>query len=631
MQRILRTLSEKPSQLAPLFNKFVNVYTMLNSESRESITSRVKEQADIVQIIGECVELKQSGVRFLGLCPFHGEKTPSFSIHAGQQFYHCFGCGESGDVFSFIMKYYNLSFPEALKELAGRYKIELPERRRSKEEKALEKKRDLLFKVNEKCARIYSHYLQTARGAKAAREYLQERDVSPEIGQKFSLGYAPSVEAEGWAYLSGKLSREEVAVAVEAGLLAQKTNGGTYDRFRDRIVFPLFDISGRVCGFGGRIIGDGQPKYLNSPESTVFNKGRLLLGLYHLKESIREKKRAILVEGNFDLISLVAHGCENVAAPLGTALTREQLRLLKRFTTEITLLFDGDEAGEKAALRAVPHFLAEQMDGHIALLPSGHDPDTYVRENGLEKLNELLAEAESLPEFVLGSLIRQHGLTLDGKRKIVEALIPLVKAAVSPLQRSMVISHFAEQLGVPADHFQSLRERPSSAPESKGGIRQKRGKDVKGVPLSIAQKQLVEYMVLHPGHFSRLEENELRGCLAGGIGEILFLQLKEMVESNVDFEPEELLTTLPEGVERKLVADLLSRASLKTPIKEGGETEEEIEDMLAYLRKFCLQKESDEVMARIGHAESEGDLTKLQELMAEQVEIRRKIQEIHIF
>ncbi len=598
---------------------------MPSNESREAIVSRVKEQADIVQIIGECVELKQSGVRFLGLCPFHGEKTPSFSIHAGQQFYHCFGCGESGDVFSFMMKYHNLDFPEALKELAGRYKIELPERRRSKEERALEEKRDLLFRVNKKCAQIYSHYLETAKGAETCRVYLHERGVAPEIVKKFVLGYAPSVEAEGWSYLSGQLNREETAIAVEGGLLAPKKNGGTYDRFRDRVVFPLFDISGRVCGFGGRIVGDGQPKYLNSPESIVFNKSRLLLGLYHLKDSIRKKKRAILVEGNFDLVSLVAHGCDNVAAPLGTALTREQLRLLKRFTTEVTLLFDGDEAGEKAAVRAVPHFLAEQVVGHIALLPSGHDPDTYIRENGLEQLNKLLKEAESLPEFVLGSLIRQHGLTLDGKSKIVEALIPLVKAAVSPLQRSMVISHFAERLNLPVDHFQSLSG-PSSAPGPEGALHEKMSKTVRSEPLSIAQKQLVEFMVLHPRYFSRLEENGLRGSLEGGVGEVLFLQLREMVESDTEFEPEELLTTLPEGQERKLVADLLLRASLQNQTKDEVGAEEEIEDMVVYLRKFRLQKDSDEVMAHIRLAESEGDLVKLQELITEKVEISRKMQ-----
>jgi len=598
---------------------------MNNSGLRENITSKIKEQADIVQIIGECVELKQSGVRYLGLCPFHGEKTPSFSVHGGQQFYHCFGCGESGDVFSFMMKYYNLDFPGALKELAARYQIELPERRHSKEEKALTRKRELLFNVNKKCAEIYSHYLQTAKGAEAGRDYLRKRGVTSEIEKRFVLGYAPAVELEGWNYLSGKFNREETVAAVEAGLLVQKKNGRTYDRFRDRIVFPLFDISGRVCGFGGRILGEGQPKYLNSPESIVFNKGKFLFGLYQQKESIRKEKRAILVEGNFDLISLVAHGCENVAAPLGTALTREQLRLLKRFTADVILLFDGDQAGEKAAARGVPFFLAEQLAGHVALLPSGHDPDTYVREFGLEQLRELLGQAESLPEFVLGSLIRKHGLTLDGKSKIAEALIPLVEAAVSPLQRSLFISHFAEQLGLPVDHFKSLSGQSSHIPQSELSVPKKIKREEKNRPLSIAQKQLVEFMILHPGHLGCLEQNGIRDCLAGGIGEVLFLQLRVMVEKNRDLEPEEILTTLPEGAERKLVTNLLLQASQRVPGKEEDKKEDEVEEMIAYLRKFRLQKDSEELMERIKVEESNGNLVQLQKLMTEQVEIRRKI------
>ncbi|MBW2658677.1 MAG: DNA primase [Deltaproteobacteria bacterium] len=596
---------------------------MTDSDFKENIVSRIKEEADIVQIIGECVDLKQSGVRYLGLCPFHGEKTPSFSVHGGQQFFHCFGCGESGDVFSFMMKYHNLDFPGALKELAGRYNIELPERRHSRKEMELEKKRDLLFAVNKKCAEIYSNYLQMAAGAENGRKYLRRRDVTPEIKKRFNIGYAPAVEAEGWNYLSEKLSRQETAAAVEAGLLVQKENGGTYDRFRDRIVFPIFDLSGRVCGFGGRIVGEGRPKYLNSPESSVFSKSRLLLGLYQQKESIRKQKRAILVEGNFDLISLVAHGCENVVAPLGTALTREQLRLIKRFATEAVLLFDGDAAGEKAAVRGVPLFLAEQLAGHVALLPSGHDPDTYVRENGVKQLNTLLTSAESLPEFVLGNLIRQYGLTLDGKSKIVTALVPLIKAAASPLQRSVFVSHFAEKLGLPVDQFESLNRFSVSSGQKKTAVLKKKKRGERGGSLSLAQKQLVEFMVLYPGHLSILEEKGIRGCLAGGIGEVLYLQLKSMLENNPDFEPEELLTVLPEGVERKLVAELLTRASLRDSAEE--EEEEGLGDMLAYLKRVGLQQDCDEMMDRIRLAESEGDLEKLQQLIAEKVEISRRM------
>ena len=278
--------------------------------------------------------------------------------------------------------------------------------------------------------------------------YLLKRGVGADLQASFRIGYAPSVEVEGWNFLGGRLSGADQKNAILAGLLVEKENGGSYDRFRDRILFPIMDISGRVCGFGGRIIGEGQPKYLNSPESEVFSKSRLLLGLYQQKEAIRRQNEVVLVEGNFDLISLVGHGCAHVAAPLGTALTREQLRLVKRFADKVTLLFDGDAAGMKAAERAVPLFLAEQISGRVAFLPEGHDPDTFVREKGLAELNRLLAQAVSLPEFALDRMIQEHGLTLDGKSRIVEALRPLVAAAASPLQRSVFVSHFAEKLGM---------------------------------------------------------------------------------------------------------------------------------------------------------------------------------------
>ena len=598
---------------------------MISDESRDDITARIKEAADIVQVIGECVELKRSGTRFLGLCPFHGEKTPSFSVHSGQQFFHCFGCGESGDVFSFMMKYHSLDFPEAVKTLANRYHIELPERRRSKEEELQAQKRELLFAVNEKAAMAYSQYLRESPGAKAATAYLHNRGVSEDILSRFRIGYAPAVEIEGWNYLSGKLTAAESKTAVEAGLLVEKENGGTYDRFRDRIVFPISDISGRVCGFGGRIVGDGQPKYLNSPESPVFSKSKLLLGLYQQKEDIRRKNEAVLVEGNFDLISLVAGGCTNVVAPLGTALTREQLRLIKRFAERVTLLFDGDVAGTKAAARSVPFFLAEQIAGRVALLPDGHDPDTFIREKGLAELNRLLEKAESLPEFVLNRLIEEFGLTLDGKSRIVEELQPLVRAAVSPLQRSVFVSHFAEKLGMPvaqlAGHLDSPSENRAVSPTPPA----QKNRVEQIAPLSMPQKQLLEFMILQPKFFSRLEEGGLRQCLAGGVGEILFLQFKGLLAKNPDAEPEELLTVLSEGLERTLVADLLLRAPNRSQVIEGDDSGEEFSDLLDYLNRYHLKKDSEELMERMQRAQQDGDSGLLEELMLKKIEITRKL------
>ena len=605
---------------------------IMNSSPRDDIPARIKEEADIVQIIGEVVDLKKSGVRYLGLCPFHGEKTPSFSVHGGEQFFHCFGCGESGDVFSFMMKYHNLTFPEAMKELARRYNIELPERPQSKEAALRQKKREQLFGINKKCAELYARYLLEDKGAESAREYLRKRGVSGVIAEKYHLGYAPSVEREGWNFLGSKLSAEEQLAAVDAGLLVRRDKGGMYDRFRDRILFPIFDISGQVCGFGGRIVGEGQPKYMNSPESPVFDKSRLLLGLYQQKESIRKEKKVILVEGNFDLISLVAAGVRNVVAPLGTALTREQLRMLKRFTTKITLLFDGDSAGEKAAVRAVPFFLAEQLSGQVALLPREHDPDSFVREKGAEKLMQLLDTAQSLPEFVLASLIKRHGLSLDGKSRIIDSLVPLVQAATSPLQRSMFISHFADKLGISVESFQAViqsgQRRETLLREKKVEMAGKFGE--RTAPLSMAQKRLVEYMVLNPVHFKVLEEHGVRDALVGGVGEILFLQLKAMVEEKGEFEPEELLSKLPGGQERKLVTELLMQASLRDVPESNSDDMEsgsELGDMLYYLKTISLRRQSENVKVQMREAEHAGDMEKLQELVLKMVEIEKKLHE----
>lgn len=595
---------------------------MAEIESREEVTVKVKEHSDIVQIIGEYVDLKRSGTRYLGLCPFHGEKTPSFSVHPGQQFFHCFGCGESGDVFSFLMKYHNLSFPEALKQLAERYRIDLPQRARSRDEEERAAKRAQLYAVNGKAADLYRAYLLEARGAEAARAYLRQRGVDEPLQARFGIGYAPATEVEGWNFLGTRLTAAEVPAAAKLGLLIEKERGGSYDRFRDRIVFPIADTMGRICGFGGRIVGPGQPKYLNSPESEVFNKSRLLLGLYQVKEEIRRQNQVVLVEGNFDLVSLVGHGLAHVVAPLGTALTREQLRLVKRFTDKVILLFDSDNAGKKAAVRAAALFFAEQLSARVALLPSGHDPDSFVREEGLAALNRLLAGAQTLPEFVFDHWAAEYGLGLDGKSRIVEQMRPLITAAASPLQRSLCLAHFAEKLGIEVrqleDHF-----RTGSAP----GIPTpppKKTAEATQVPLSLAEKQMVEFMLLHPGDFPRLQESGLRLCLTGTVGEILFLQMADLLSRNPLAEPEELLGTLPRGAERDLVADLLANASLRFPAVDGEE-ENGLADLLKYLEDFQLKKASEALTERLLLAQQEGNLALLDQLMAEKLRLVQKL------
>lgn len=598
-------------------------------ESYSEIKDRIKERADIVQIVGEVVDLKKSGPRYLGRCPFHGEKTPSFTVNSGGQFYHCFGCSEHGDVFDFMMKYHNLDFPSAVKELAGRYGIVMPEKRMTPEQEEREQLRKQMFAVNARAAELYRQTLLHAPSGRAGRGYLQERGISKEIGARFGLGYAPPIEAEGWGYLSAKLSAQERDVAVELGLLVKNDRGGTYDRFRDRVLFPIYDISGRVTGFGGRIIGQGQPKYMNSPESQVYTKSNLLLGLYQLKEVIRRKDQAIVVEGNFDLISLVAHGCENVVAPLGTALTREQLRLLKRYAREVVLFFDGDEAGVQAAMRSVPLFLAEQVSGRVALLPSGHDPDTFVREEGAAGVDALIEKAESLPEFLFSHLVATHGLTLDGKSRIVEELRPLAKAASSPLQRSIVVAHFAQQLGLSFDQLDSMLEKGEvvTVPEPGPSPRNLPRSVVK--PLSLAQKQLVAFMVLNPSLFPRLEEEGIRHYLAGSTGEVIFLQIQELCGKREEFEPEEILAALPPGEEKELVTQLLLDAGNLGGALPGPEDREgEVRELMGWLKREELQKTARAILEKIDLAQRDGDLERVSELLLEKQQIEQKVRGI---
>jgi DNA primase len=592
------------------------------------LPARIKEQADITQIIGECVDLKRAGVRFLGRCPFHNEKTPSFSVHPGQQFFHCFGCGASGDVFEFLMRFHNLDFPAAMKEVARRYNIELPERPQSPQEQEKNRRRKLMYAVNEKAATIFQQTLRKSAQAAGARQYLEERQIPVDIQVNFGLGYAPSPDTAGWDFLSKQLGKEECEAAIEVGLLVKKEKGGTYDRFRDRVLFPIYDRRGRIMGFGGRIIGEGQPKYMNSPESLVFNKSASLLGLYQQGDEIRRRKQAILVEGNFDLVSLVVHGCPNVVAPLGTALTVQQLKLLKGYADECVLLFDGDTAGVKAAMRSVPLFLSEQFAGKVALLPKNHDPDTFVLEEGLDALETLLDEAMPLPEFTLKQLVEEHGLTFDGKNRIIAELQPLIQAASSNLQRSLMLSHFSETIGISAGELGAAirpvaSSSPSAAESQRGG---RTGKPEQLTPLTPSQKRLVTQMVLYPGTLPDLEQAGLRVCLRGTIGEVLFLQLLVLLKQPGGVEPEELLNKLPQGGERTLVSGILLNSSSDSAALSCQGTEGELKEILDYLEKETLEQRERELIRVLNDQALAMTIEEQQGHGIEIAEIRKRLQ-----
>ncbi|MDW7772895.1 MAG: DNA primase [Desulfobulbaceae bacterium] len=577
----------------------------------EEVKTRVREAADIVQVIGDLVELKKSGSRFTGLCPFHAEKTPSFSVNPQGQFFHCFGCGESGDVFSFVMKYNRLTFPEALKELAQRYHIDLPEPRLNDADRKRIRQRDELFRVNQEAARMYQEYLASPKGENA-RRYLDKRGVPEEVRSFFGIGYAPDPAAGGWSFVTSRLQNMNIPLsAVErTGLAVKKDRGGYYDRFRDRILFPIRNIQGRVVAFSGRILGEGQPKYMNSPESPIFDKSRMLFGLYQYKDKIRETRRAIVVEGNFDLILLAAHGLANVVAPLGTALTREHIRLLRGYCDEVVLLFDGDSAGLNAAMRSVPFFLAEQVDARVAVLPAGHDPDSYIRENGASATGKLIDEAGSLAEFVLNTLSRRHGMTLSGKNKMIGELKEIVKAGDDPVVRSLMIAHFSEKLGISSAQFeqglpQQAEVKQPAWVSSPAGLNN----------LPKKERQSLDFAILYPEYFPELLAAGIEKVLADTAGMNIFHVLEALTEEGL-LTPDRLLENLPEGsAERRYVAELLILGDGSGGDEKEGHTRRLCDEMLAWLREEQYRREVAALQKQIMQAQASGDEALLMELL----------------
>lgn len=589
---------------------------------REHIKNLVKDAADIVQVIGEYVELKRAGTRFTGLCPFHAEKTPSFSVNAQGQFFHCFGCGESGDVFSFVMKYHHMEFPEALNILAQKYSVELPERQLSEEEQVRLRQRERLYEASEAAVAVYQRCLHHPRWGLSARTYLEQRGVPFAIIDQFRLGYAPDPEQAGWSYLTDQLLAKGLSpdVLEQVGLSIRKDRGsGYYDRFRSRIMFPLTDMTGRVVAFGGRILGDGKPKYMNSPESPIFDKSRLLFGLYQHREAIRKRRRSLVVEGNFDLLLLAVHGIDNVVAPLGTALTRSHIHSLRGYGDEVVLLFDADAAGLKAAMRSVPFFLAEQVEGRVALLPAGHDPDTFVRSEGPEAIASLVAGARPLAEFAFDALVREHGVTLAGKNKIIGELKPLLMEAADPEQRALMIAHFCEKLGISPEYFRAgqagsgKKTMPAESPAATPGL----------ADLPKQVKNLVDFLILFPEFLDELKKAGL-DRLVQQPAAVRIINLLEQVSGKTSCQPEQLLTAALDAQERAYVVQLFTRPP---PFELEGKNDygREMCDFLIGWMQSLQQKQSGaDLQRQIQEAEHLGNIGLLRELMRQKQETEKK-------
>jgi len=413
--------------------------------------SEIVGASDIVDVVSEVVILKKSGQNYFGLCPFHSEKSPSFSVSPEKQIFYCFGCGVGGNVFAFLMRHHGISFPEAVKMAARRYGIVVEMGKLDPEKKRAIALKEGLLRLN---ARVMAHYgqiLKDGPGGKAARAYLKERGITPETIDTFSLGFAED-RWDDIVLFFRKLKLGQ-RMAEQSGLVLFKDQGGGrkkryYDRFRNRIIFPIFDVSMQVAGFGGRVMDDAMPKYLNSPETPVYNKGQILYGLHVAKQHCRRADCVYIVEGYFDFLSLYQNGIKNTVASLGTALTVEHVRRLKGYASKAVLVFDSDNAGINAAKRSITTFVAEGVELKILVLPKGQDPDSFVQKEGADAFKLAADRAMSVMDFLTETAMKKFGTSVEGRIAVLEEMIHPIAQIDDSAARSLYVRELAQQLGI---------------------------------------------------------------------------------------------------------------------------------------------------------------------------------------
>ncbi|HEX9023536.1 MAG TPA: DNA primase, partial [Geobacteraceae bacterium] len=402
----------------------------------------VRERAAILDVVADYVSLRKSGANYLGLCPFHGEKTASFNVNPGRAIFHCFGCGVGGNVFSFIMKMEGLAFPEAVKFLAKRVGVTIEEHPPTAAEKRRTDEREALFRATEQAMRFYRRILREDRAGEPGRRYLERRGVDEATAEAYRLGFAP----EKWDSLARHLEQQKVSleVAEKLGLVRKRESGGYYDLFRNRLLFTIADATGKPVGFGGRVLDDSLPKYINSPESPIYHKSEILFGADLAKQAMREQDAVIIVEGYFDHLALHQAGVRNAVATCGTALTSGHLKLIRRYAGKVYTLFDADAAGKKATFRAMELFLEGGMPAGVVELPAGDDPDSLLRKEGTGAFAERIAKARPIFDFFIRGRIGEHDTgSIEGKVKVIEELAPYLKKIANPVERDLYLREIA--------------------------------------------------------------------------------------------------------------------------------------------------------------------------------------------
>jgi DNA primase len=582
----------------------------------------LRRQADIVRIVQDYVTLKKTGANWVARCPFHKETKPSFSVNPAKDIFYCFGCQKGGSVFNFIMEIERVAFPEAIKIVAEKSGVPLPQLVDDSRFEARKRESDQVIELNQWALAWWQEQLESKSvPAREAREYLERRGITEETRRTFRLGFAP----DSWEALSAHLRQKGAAQEQleRSGLVVKKEEGGSYDRFRGRLMFPVMDTQGRPIAFGGRTLDpEGEPKYLNSPETPAYTKGRNLFGLDLTRDEIRKQGFAILVEGYLDLIVPYQAGIRNIVASLGTALTPEQVKLIGRFARRVVVNYDGDRAGVQAAKRAIETLLAEDLEVKVLVLPDNADPDDFIRIHGISEYQQRRGEAQPHIQFVIDQAVRDRDLRRPAeKAAAVEEALPYVRAVRNRIQRREYFDIAMDSLRVQSDQRREIWQRVRAGASGDGASVQEIVQRGSAARPTVAEEKLLQLLLaddeLRRVIVPRLEHEDYHELTTGP----LFEALVKLHESGAQLDPGFLNDATGDD---PAAAEILARLLITEPAESGEDSLVAAESCLHALRLLKVNRRIDDLSAEIAQADRAGEAEKRDGLAIEVLELTKK-------
>lgn len=578
----------------------------------------LKRQADIVRVVQDYVQLKKKGTNWLACCPFHKEKTPSFSVSPVKEIFYCFGCHKGGSVFNFVMEIERVGFPEAIKIVADKIGMPLPKMVDDGKFEARRQESDEVIQLNKWALEWWEQQLESSAEARIARDYLERREITHETIKTFRLGYSP----DAWeALISYLRSKGATQLQIErSGLVVNKDGGGYYDRFRGRLMFPVLDVQGRPIAFGGRTLKDEDAKYINSPETSAYIKGRNLFGLNLTRDEIRRQGFAILVEGFLDMIVPYQAGVKNLVASLGTALTPDQVKLLSRFARKVVVNYDGDRAGIQAAKKSIEILLAEDLDVKVLVLPDNADPDEFIRKFGFNEYQRRRSQAQPHIQFVIENALRDRSLHRPAdKAEAVEEVLPYIRAVKSRIQKREYFDMAMDSLRIDditlrRELWLTLRQDPALAERPGQKVIRRSG----NTRLTVAEQQLIELLLgseeLRQEILPRLDQQDIEGLITASI----FRALIQLDIEGIDPDLDSLRSFVEEDTTAAGMLPMLLMGTTQVVAKESiGELRVAAEKCLDALRLVNIDRRIREVSAEIAAAERLGDQARVVELISE--------------